>query len=70
MELAHLPVDLLAHILDGHSSWAAIELWKCGDARLSYKLANGGIQEVILSDPRSKGVAIWPRCLKNSNFVV
>lgn len=64
MKLADLPVDLLACILKHPYSWAAIELWKCGDPLLQYKLANGGIKDVILEHPCAKGLAIWPRCLK------
>lgn len=65
MELANLPVEILSHILDGESSWAAIELWKCGDVVLNSKLCRGGIKNVdLLHLKRRDTTSRWPRCLK------
>lgn len=63
MGLQHLPIELLRLILNGPSSWAAVELWKCGNKELSYRLANKGITDLELRDRRLSSASRWPRCL-------
>ena len=63
MRLQHLPVALLRTILNGDDSWAAIELWKCGDSELNLRLANKGVTDIILRDIVPKSTSRWPRCL-------
>lgn len=43
MELKELPVEVLAKILSGFSSWTAIGLSKCGSRLLTYKLTHEGV---------------------------
>lgn len=64
MLLSHLPVELLAQILDGAHSWVAVELWKTGNGILRQKLAHGGIQVVDLRGHSGFTTGTWPRCLK------
>ena len=65
MKLNELPIDALGAILNGAHSFLVIELWKCGDTALNTKLANRGVEDVVLSkrvlDRRSR----WPRMLKH-----
>lgn len=61
--LEDLPVEVLANILNGPSSWAAIELWKTGSRLIRAKLVNGGIQELILKDIHPEVLPVWPRCI-------
>lgn len=63
-----LPSEILARILNGKSSWAALELWKTGDRILMSKLRANGIQRMELRHVTMKtGLKtelVWPRCLK------
>lgn len=65
MRFEELPGSILALILNRYHSWAAIELWKCGNSLLMSRLANGGVIDMLLRDPRRKGRGVWPRCLKS-----
>ena len=64
MSLTIFPPELLAQILNGKFSWAAIELWKTGDRILMGKLKNKGITQVSLSHTAPRIAVTWPRCLK------
>lgn len=64
MWLEHLPTEVLANILNGDSSWASIELWKCGNRLLSSKLVLSGITLVHLDVPGVKECRRLPECLK------
>lgn len=64
MKLEECPPELLSLILDGQTSWAAIELWKTGNRALRHRLANGGIKKMDLNDSLSTSTSRWPRCLK------
>lgn len=64
MKLAYLPPEVLALILDGEFSWAAVELWKTRDRALMARLKNRGIKEVLLTQVSTKIALTWPRCLK------
>lgn len=48
--LSDLPSEVLALVLEGSSSVAILSLWKCGDARLNWKLSQGGCLRVSLGD--------------------
>lgn len=61
--LENLPVEVLANILNGAFSWAAIELWKTGSSTIRAKLANGGIRELALVDLRPGSLSQWPQCI-------
>lgn len=63
MKLEDLPESVLARILTGDTSWAAVELWKCGSPSLCSKLSVGGVQKLSLVDGQSFGVGRWPGCL-------
>lgn len=63
MILEDFPVEILALILNGQFSWAAIELWKAGSRSLNRKLARG-ITNVDLIDTYRKSKSRWPHCLK------
>lgn len=63
MFLSHLPSDLLALVLSEHSSYLVIDLYKCGDSLLNYKLANGGCTEVRLSDNNCLTTSRYPKML-------
>lgn len=63
--LEHLPPELLARILCEHLSWAAIELWKCGNRSLMAKMMNYGVRELNLEAESWPKAATWPRCLKH-----
>lgn len=62
--LHDLPPEVLSLILNGDSSWAAIELWKTGNRRLMTNLSNHGIVNVDLSLNTSRPGCRWPACLK------
>lgn len=64
MSLVQLPQELLAHILQGDTSWAALELWKTGDRQLMSKLKSGGVRRLGLIHYRRYVRCTWPRCLK------
>lgn len=64
MDLANLPTEVLAQILGGTLSWAAIELWQTGSQALAAKLKNGGIKDVALDAHQDAKPNPWPRCLK------
>lgn len=62
------PSEVLALILNGKNSWAALELWKTGDRILQAKLKANGITHVDLHHvtmrTKYKVALVWPRCLK------
>lgn len=64
-----MSVDVLAHILDGDFSWAALMLWKSGDRLLRSKLINGGVKHMDLRMTKAQTQANWPRCLKDFKLV-
>ena len=64
MRLEDLPAVILRDILNGQSSWASIELWKCGSRKLNSRLANKGITHIELKDTDANSPSRWPRCLK------
>lgn len=55
-----LPADVLALVLQDFES---IIIWKTGDKRLMSKLANGGVNSVVLKDTRFGSNSIFPMCL-------
>lgn len=65
MNLSALPVAILAQILNFHVQNSAIELWKCGDSLLNYKLSTGGVEHIFLSDSNPLSTSRWPRVLSN-----
>lgn len=64
MLLEDVPSVILRQILNGQSSWAAIELWKCGSRNLNARLASKGITHIELIDTDVNSTSRWPRCLK------
>lgn len=66
MKLLHeLPNDVLAHIFTSpHSSFLVIALWKCGDAKLNYKLAHS-IDFMDLKDTRLASTSRYPKMLSS-----
>lgn len=64
LSISELPPEVLAQILDGPLSFAAVEFWKTGDSVLRSKLTRKGIRHVDLRHSRPKSSAIWPKCLK------
>lgn len=64
MKFAELPIEVLAQILSGSSSFAAIMLWCCGNGILSTKLANGGVRDLSLETVNGNRAVTWPQCLK------
>lgn len=72
MSLNLLSSEVLAQILNGKNSWAALELWKTGDHALRSKLKKGGITHMDLSSSRRLRFSNdlkWPRCLKEFELV-
>lgn len=65
MKLEQLPIELLERILSPHFSWAAIELWKCGNGILNSKLARGAVKYMDLRDFSGDSTGRWPRCIKH-----
>lgn len=63
MNLADFPVEVLAQIFNGPSSWAVIELWKAGCINLNRKLARG-VTHIDLIDTFYNSKSRWPCCLK------
>jgi hypothetical protein len=63
--LTSLPVELLDRTLQFDSSHHVIDLWKCGDMRLNFLLANGGVTKVELKDTSATSPSRWPRLLKH-----
>lgn len=64
MGLGELPVELLAQILDGDRSNAAIALWQSGSRQLATKLKNNGILDLRLKCEVLRYSALWPQCLQ------
>lgn len=56
--------EVLSLILNGPMSWAAVELWKTGDASLMANLRNGGVVDMDLSLYTARPGSRWPGCLK------
>lgn len=65
MNLNALPIALLAQILSFEVGHGAIELWKCGDGLLNYKLSQGGVESVYLRDCNPLSSSRWPRALQH-----
>ena len=64
MKLEDFPTDILKLLLNDQNSWAAIELWKCGNRTLNTRLANHGVTHIDLQDDMPSSKSRWPRCLK------
>lgn len=64
LKLYDLPDGVLARLLDGELSWAAIMLYKCGNVALNTRLCRGGITSIDMCDYEPKSTSRWPRCLK------
>ena len=64
MKLEDTPTDILKLLLNDQNSWAAIELWKCGNRTLNTRLAHNVITHVNLQDDMPSSKSRWPRCLK------
>ena len=65
MNLESLPVEVLAQILQGQLSWAALELWKTGSKPLRAKLASSGVRNIdLVGHPTTLRLLRWPRALK------
>lgn len=60
--LSSLPSEVLALILSSDASFLVLNLWKCGDTTLNYRLAEGGCVEVDLNCTRSEK-SFWPSSL-------
>ena len=61
MRLNELPSAILREIFT--SSWQSIELFKCGDRALNFRLSNNAVTEVTLVDLIALSRSRWPRCL-------
>lgn len=65
-QLVDLPTDVLARILAvGSASYMVVALWKCGNALLNYRLANGGCDTVVLIDRNWTSTSRWPMMLRS-----
>lgn len=64
MLLCEVPGAVLSLILNGEFSWAAIELWKCGNRALNLRLAHYGVTHLDLSDLSPRSTSRWPVCLR------
>lgn len=69
LSLSELPPEVLAQILDGPLSFAAVELWQTGDSSLRSKLTRKGIRHMDLRHARPKSAATWPKCLKEFHLL-
>ena len=60
--LSELPEEILSLIFAGNSSFLVIDIWKCGDVVMNYKLTRC-IYTITLKDRRSCSTSRWPKCL-------
>lgn len=67
--LSKLPVHLLAFILAGEYSYLVVDLYKCGNNLLNYKLANGGCVEVHLIDNSFGTTSRYPKMLSTLRYL-
>lgn len=64
--MVDLPDVVLAQILAEESaSHAVVNLWKCGNPLLNYRLANGGCDTVMLIDRNWTSTSRWPKMLSS-----
>lgn len=65
VKIAHLPGDLLAHLLHyGDISYGVVALWKCGDKLLNTKLSEW-IHTVHLEDRNPASTSRYPKMLSS-----
>ena len=60
--LSELTEEILSLIFAGNSSFLVIDIWKCGDVVMNYKLTRC-IYTITLKDRRLYSTSRWPKCL-------